>query len=50
MFMFILGVIVGGCLVAAYLYDREQDGMGPRSEFDDSPEIIPKEKDSGKGR
>lgn len=48
MFTFILGMIAGGILVAAYLYDREQDESAPRSEYDDSPDDIPQDKDSKK--
>jgi len=38
--MFIFGMIVGGILVAAYFYDKEQDERAPRREFDDSPDVV----------
>lgn len=38
--MFIWGMIVGGLLVAAYYYDREQDEQAPRDEYDDTPDIL----------
>jgi len=41
---FILGMIVGGLLVAAYYYDKEQDDLAPRDEFDDTPDPLPSKK------
>lgn len=38
--MFLLGLIIGGLLVAAYLYDREQDAQGEGSDWDDFPEEV----------
>jgi len=45
---FIIGMIVGAILVAAYFHDREQDEQAPRDEFDDNPDILPSKKPTDK--
>jgi len=39
--LFLMGIIIGGFIVAAYIYDREQDEQAPRDEYDDAPDVLP---------